>query len=241
MNKTLSVIVPAYNEQHTVGPILDKIKAVVLPDGMSKEIVVVNDGSTDRTVAILNRRAGDPLIKVFHQANAGKTAALLHGLKQATGDIFVVQDADLEYDPQQLPLLLAPILKGEAQVVYGSRFLGSIQEMKPINRYANVISNCTLGLLWGQRLTDINTCYKMFTREAVAGIDIHSSHFGFDTEVTVKFLKKGLRIIEIPIRYKARTRQEGKKMRWSTALKMYWQLIRHRFPPNDANAQKPLA
>ena len=171
----------------------------------------------------------DPTIKVFHQINAGKTAALMNGIKHAIGDIILIQDADMEYDPAQYPQLLEPILSGQTQVVYGSRFLGTIEDMEPINRFANIVSNRTFSLLWGTRITDINTCYKVFARDAIAGIEITSSHFAFETEMTVKLLKKGIGIKEIPILYKARSRQQGKKIKWGTALQMYWPIIKYRF------------
>lgn len=151
------------------------------------------------------------------------------GFSNASGDIMLVQDADLEYDPNEYGNLLEPILKGEYQVVYGSRFLGKIQSMEFINRFANVVSNWTFSLLWGNRITDINTCYKVFTRQAFEGITITTQNFAFETEVTIKFLKKGLKIKEIPIDYKARTREQGKKIRWSTALQMYWPILKYRF------------
>ncbi|MBI4309646.1 MAG: glycosyltransferase family 2 protein, partial [Candidatus Omnitrophica bacterium] len=202
----LSVIIPAYNEQDTIGPLLDKVQAVVLPQGVLKEIIVVNDGSRDNTAEVLRRFAQ---VKVFDQPNAGKTAALLRGIREASGDIILIQDADWEYDPSQYPQLLLPILKEQAQVVYGSRFLGTIEGMQWINRLANVISNWTFSLLWGVRLTDINTCYKVFTRDAIQGIEITSRNFAFETEMTIKLLKKGISIKEVPIRYTARGRGQG--------------------------------
>ncbi len=166
---------------------------------------------------------------MIHQANAGKTAALLTGFKNASGDILLIQDADLEYDPSQYPKLLDPILKGSTQVVYGSRFLGKIEGMEPINRWANLVSNWTFRLLYKQNITDINTCYKVFTRKALEGIDIRSKNFAFETEVTVKFFQKGLTIMEVPIDYKARRHSQGKKIRWTTALEMFWPIIKYRF------------
>lgn len=231
MASRVSIIIPAYNEEKTIVALLDKVKAVGLPSGLSKEIIVVNDGSKDQTGKVLDEYAKNGAIKVYHKSNGGKTSALVHGLANATGDIYIIQDADLEYDPQQYGELLAPILKGECQVVYGSRFMGTIEGMEPINRWANVTSNKTFSALWGVRITDINTCYKVFTRKAFEGITIVTANFAFETEVTVKFLKKGLTIKEIPIRYKARTRQEGKKIRWSTALEMYWPILKYRFVP----------
>lgn len=212
--------------------------AVQLPQGISKEIIVVNDGSKDGTAAVLEGFVHRGQVKAFHQDNAGKTAALMRGIKNCTGDIILIQDADLEYDPAQYSRLLAPILTGRSQVVYGSRFLGTIKGMQPINRFANIVSNWTFSALWGVRMTDINTCYKVFTRDALAGIDIVSSHFAFETEVTVKLLKKGLLIKEVPIDYTARSRQEGKKINWRTALEMYWPIIKYRFSPSKTPSSR---
>ena len=225
----ISIIIPAYNEEKTVTAIIEKVKSVSLPPGISREIIIVNDGSKDKTAEILNSYAGDNQVKIFHKDNGGKTSALLMGFSKARGDIMLVQDADLEYDPNEYEKLLEPILKGEYQVVYGSRFLGKINGMEFINRFANVISNWTFSLLWGNRITDINTCYKVFTRKAFEGITITTQNFAFETEVTIKFLKKGLKIKEIPIAYQARTREQGKKIRWSTAIQMYWPILKYRF------------
>ena len=226
----LSIIIPAYNEELAIVFLLEKVLAVVVPEGIFKEIIVVNDGSTDKTAELLEQflknRGG---IKVFAKPNGGKTSAIMKGIKESTGDIILIQDADLEYDPAEYPELLKPILDGESQVVYGSRFMGTIKGMEPINRFANVASNRTFSLIWGTYITDINTCYKVFTRKAIEDIQITAHNFAFETEMTVKLLKKGITIKEVPIRYKARSRQEGKKIRWRTALEMYWPIIKYRF------------
>ena len=225
----LSVIIPAYNEEATIVSIIDKVQAVVLLDGMKKEIVVVNDGSKDNTSQILSRYRGQEGMTIVDQANGGKTAALLAGIKKAKGDILLIQDADLEYDPFWYPQLLDPILKGETQVVYGSRFLGSMKGAEPINLWANRISNWTFRLLFRTRITDINTGYKVFTRNAIEGIVIKGKNFAFETEITIKFLYKGLSIKEVPIDYVARSREAGKKIKWNTALEMFWPIIKYRF------------
>ncbi len=225
----LSVLIPAYNEEKTIISIIDKVKAVALPQGLDKEIVIVNDGSKDGTEEILNRLKGTDGIVVVHQENQGKTGALLSAIRASKGDILLVQDADLEYDPIEYPKLVTPILNSETQVVYGSRFLGDINGMEPINRYANMISNFTLNFLYGTKITDVNTCYKVFTRQAFEGIVIKGNHFEMDTELTVKLLRKGLLIKEVPIHYVARSRSEGKKIKWSTALAMFWMIIKYRF------------
>jgi glycosyltransferase involved in cell wall biosynthesis len=225
----LSIVIPAYNEEATIAAIIDKVKAVRLPHGVEKEIVIVNDGSSDNTLQVLAQYQNQDKITIIHQDNGGKTAALLTGIKNARGDIFIIQDADLEYDPAFYPKLLEPILQGRVEVVYGSRFLGKIEGMEPINRLANNISNWTVNFLFRVKITDINTCYKMFTRKAFEGVVIKGSHFDMDAEMTVKFLLKGLFINEIPISYVARSAKAGKKIKWSTALKLYWQIIKYRF------------
>jgi glycosyltransferase involved in cell wall biosynthesis len=225
----LSIVIPAYNEESTIEEIISKVQAVHLPGGLSREIVVVNDGSKDRTSDILSRFSGQAGMVIVHQSNQGKTAALLTGFKNATGDILLIQDADLEYEPHQYPKLLGPILDGSTEVVYGSRFLGRINGMEPINRWANEISNRTFSVLYGVELSDINTCYKVFTRRAWEGMVISSRNFAFETEFTVKLLSRGCTIKEVAIDYTARTREAGKKIKWSTALEMFWPIIKYRF------------
>ena len=225
----LSIIIPAYNEEATIEEIISKVREVSLPQGLSRQIVVVNDGSKDRTEEILNGlKAGKDMV-IVHQKNQGKTAALLTGFKNATGDILLVQDADLEYSPKEYPKLLGPILEGKTQVVYGSRFLGQIKDMEPINRLANGISNRTFSFLYGVKLTDINTCYKVFTRRVLDGMVISSKNFAFETEFTVKVLRRGYTIKEVAIDYTARSRQAGKKIKWTTAMEMFWPIIQYRF------------
>jgi glycosyltransferase involved in cell wall biosynthesis len=221
----LSIIVPAYNEESTIEELISKVRAASLPEGISREIVIVNDGSKDRTADILSRLADIIIVRQSHQ---GKTAALLTGFKNATGDILLIQDADLEYDPCQYSKLLGPILEGHAEVVYGSRFLGRIDGMEPINRWANEISNWTFRFLYGVKLTDINTGYKAFTRRAWEGMVITSRNFAFETEFTVKLVARGYTIKEVAIDYKARSPKAGKKITWSTALEMFWQIIKYR-------------
>ena len=227
----VSIIIPAYNEEKTISLVLDKVLSVTLPRGLGREIIVVNDGSCDQTADVLNHYEGRQGVKILHQANKGKTAALVQGIAQATGDILLIQDADFEYDPVQYPALLDPILKGETDVVYGSRFLGCIKDMHWINYWANQVSNWTLRTLYHVDLTDINTCYKVFRRKVVQGICIRSRNFAFETEVTAKLIRSGIRIKEIPIKYVARSHREGKKIRWMTALEMYWPIIKYRFYP----------
>ena len=227
----ISIIIPAYNEEKTITFVLDKVLSVALPEGMAREVIVINDGSCDQTAEVLHRYDGRQDVKILHQTNQGKTAALVQGIAKAAGDILLIQDADLEYDPVQYSALLDPIIKGEVDVVYGSRFLGNIKNMRWINNWANRVSSWTLRTLYRVNLTDINTCYKVFKREVIQGICIRSRNFAFETEVTVKLILKGIRIKEVPIEYAARSHMDGKKIRWLTALEMYWQIIKYRFLP----------
>lgn len=227
----LSIIIPVYNEEKTIVLVLDKVLSVILPQGLAREIIVINDGSFDQTDKILNSYSNRQEVKVLKQEHQGKTAALALGIAKASGDIILIQDADLEYDPVQYPALLNPILAGETDVVYGSRFLGDIKDMHWINFWANRISNLTLRLLYRVKLTDINTCHKVFKCQVIQGMHICSRNFAFETEVTTKLLRRGIGIKEVPIQYTARSRRQGKKIRWSTAFEMYWQIIKYRFCP----------
>ena len=218
--KKLSIIIPVFNEEDTIGQVIRDIQDVSLQGGIEKELIVVDDGSSDGTQDVLKGLDNQNNIRIFyHFQNRGKTFAVKFGLQQMTGDVVVIQDADLEYSPQNYPRLLDPILKGDAQIVYGSRFLGSIKNMTIINRFANTISNWTINRLYGSSMTDFHTCLKLFKREVLDEVSIESQKFSFDTEITAKLLKKGFKIKEIPIEYQARS--EGKKITWLTALEAY--------------------
>ena len=225
----LSVVIPAYNEEKTIREIIERVKAVQLQNKVEKEIIVVNDGSKDGTAKVLETYKLDKLIRIFYQNNMGKTGALITGIKNATGDIILIQDADLEYDPEYYPQLIEPILQQKYSVVYGSRFKGNIKNMKLINRLSNNFSNLIFSILFLTKITDINTCFKAFKKEIIQPMEIKSSHFTFETEVTAKIIKQGIRILEIPIDYAARSTEEGKKINWSTALAMFWGIIKFRF------------
>ena len=225
----ISIIIPAYNEENTIKLVLDKVLLAVLPEGTTREIIVVDDGSCDKTGAVLGPYAKRENVKILKQANKGKTAAVVRGIGAATGDIILVQDADLEYNPDDYAALIEPIIANNALVVYGSRFKGIVKRMHFINRIANIISNITVNLLFNAKISDINTGYKAFRKNVLNDIRITSMGFAFETEVTAKLLNKGYKIFEVPITYTARTKKEGKKITWPKALWMYWKIIEYRF------------
>ncbi len=226
----LSVIVPAYNEKPTIEEILRRIAQVEV----SKEIIVVDDGSTDGTGEILRQavQKSDQYgnLKVFfHERNLGKGAAVRTGIAQARGDIIVIQDADLEYDPREYPQLLGPILDGRADVVYGSRFLGGPHRALYFWHYlGNKLVTLFSNLLTNMNLSDVETCYKAFRREVFDGITLKSNRFEFEPEITVKIAKKGCRVYETPISYSGRSYKEGKKIGWLDGVKALWALVRYR-------------
>lgn len=225
----LTVAVPVYNERETLREILERIRAVEVP----MEIILVDDGSTDGTREILqNEIEGQyPNVRVlYHEKNKGKGAAILTAIEYATGDYLIVQDADLEYDPQAYTQLLPPLISGEANVVYGSRFLGSIQNMRFANRMANRLLTVGANLLFpGSRITDEATCYKMFRVSLLKQLHLRSRRFDFCPEVTSKVLKRGERIHEVPIHYVARNISQGKKIRWTDGVDAIWALVKYRF------------
>ncbi len=223
----LSVIIPCYNEQDTIREIIEQVRKVPL----RTELVVINDGSTDASGKILAGMDAEGLQVISHPNNIGKGAALSSGFAVAKGDIFVIQDADLEYDPMDLPDLLEPIRKGVADVVYGTRFGGKPQRVhmfwhKMGNRFLTFLTN----LLYNCTLTDMETGYKMFRREVVEGISLRARRFDVEPELTAKILKaKKWRIYELPISYYGRSYEEGKKITWRDGLIAIWTLIRFRF------------
>ena len=231
---TLSIIIPVYNEAGTIERIVTRVMAASLPERIAREVLVVDDGSTDGTAAIVRRlQAAWPIRAFRFNRRRGKSEAVRLGLRQATGEIVIVQDADLEYDPAHLPHLLGPILAGQASIVFGSRFRGRIRRMAPLIRLANRWSTWTVNLLFRTRLTDVNTGYKMVARRLLAPLTLTAEEFGVDAELTAKLLRQGHRVIEVPIDYTGRTRREGKKMNWLGAMQMYFDFIWYRFQPND--------
>lgn len=227
----LSVIVPVYNEEQTIGEVIERIRAVDLP-GVEKEIIVANDGSSDGTQLAIERGAwrDDPRLTVVESPiNLGKGAAIRLGLKYATGDIVLIQDADLELDPAEYGNLLAPILAGRAIVVYGSRFLAGNQHTIALRtRVANRALTWMTNLLFMARLTDMETGYKVFRREVLQKVRLRCVGFDFEPELTAKLLLAGFRIVEVPINYSPRRVDEGKKIRWVDGLDAAYVLMKCR-------------
>lgn len=220
----LSVVIPAYNELETVGALLERVREVPL----SLEVIVVDDGSTDGTRGLLTRLEKEGLIDVlvFQKANQGKGAALRAGFERASGDIIAIQDADLEYDPHELPTLLAPILAGRADAVYGSRFLGGPHRVLFFwhsigNRFLTLLSNMCTDL----NLTDMETCYKVITADLLKSLPLSVNRFGFEPEVTARLAQAGARIYELPISYHGRSYAEGKKINWKDGVAAIWYIL----------------
>jgi len=222
----LSVVIPCYNEVSTARALLERVRSVPL----RLEVIVVDDGSTDGTRELLKRLEEEGLIDqlVMHEKNAGKGAALRTGFAKATGDVVVVQDADLEYDPHELPLLLAPILAGQADAVYGSRFLGGPHRVLFFwhsvgNRLLTLLSN----MFTDVNLTDMETCYKMVRRELLQSLPLSADRFGIEPELTARLAQSGARIYELPISYHGRSYAEGKKIGWRDGVSALWSIVRY--------------
>lgn len=222
----LTVIVPVYNEENTIEQILSQIRCV----GLADEIIVVDDGSTDRTRESLQRELDRPDTIVVHlDRNRGKGVAVRAGIERSTGDIILFQDADLEYDPRDYMVLVRPILEGRAKVVYGSRFLGPRKAMMFWHMLANKSLTLLTNVLYNAILSDMETCYKCFHADVIKSIPLHSRRFELEPEITAKVLKRGHRIFEVPISYYGREYSEGKKIQWHEFPKAIWTLLKYRF------------
>lgn len=223
----LSIIIPVYNERATIGEVLDRVRELSLP----KEIIVVDGHSTDGTAEFLHEqeKLHRELIVLFQEERKGRGNALRRGMERAQGDVIVFQDADLELDPSELPRLLEPIRNGEADVVFGSRFLRGRPTMTFLQYWGNRVINGTLRFLYGVHLTDVETCYQMFRKGLVEGQVFQCQHFTFTVELALRFIQQGCRIREVPISYYPRTREEGKKLYWKDGFEALWVIVRTRF------------
>lgn len=224
----LSVVMPVFNERQTILEVIEKVLCL----GFVKELIIVDDGSTDGTRELLSQTKSDKRVKlIFHQNNLGKGAALKSGFKEVSGGIVAIQDADLEYEPEELKALAAPILKGMADVVYGSRLSGGKPQRVYLfwHKVGNTFLSLLANLLYNTTLSDMETGYKVFKKEVIEAIDVKSRDFAVEPELTAKVFKKGCRVYEIPVSYYGRTYQEGKKITWKHGFGAIWALIKYRF------------
>ena len=222
----LSIIVPVYNENRTIRRVLEEIQAVPI----DKEIIIVDDGSTDGTRQILaqDKANHSGLRVILHEQNMGKGKAIRSGIVEAAGDLVIIQDADLEYRPMDYLALVDAIAREGAHVVYGSRFLGKKGVTSPWHRAVNFALTCLTNVLFGTRLTDMETCYKLYPSSVLKGLTLVSDGFEIEAELTAKVLKQGVRISEVPISYQGRTYHEGKKIGWRDGLRTVWALFKYR-------------
>ncbi len=227
--RKLSVVVPVFNERNTLVEIVRRMRAVELPDSIEREIIVVDDGSDDGTRDVL-KQLGDSTVRVImHERNRGKGAAVRTGFANATGEYVLVQDADLEYDPEDWPKLLNPILRGRTRVVYGSRFTGERRNMLFVHWVGNRFLSFVTNVLYNTTLSDMETCYKLLDRRLINELTLTADRFDIEPEITAKVLKRGVRIYEVPISYAGREFDEGKKITWHDGFAALWTLVKYRF------------
>ena len=225
--RSLTVIVPVYNERTTVAEVIRRMRAVQLP--VLLQIIAVDDGSSDGSEKVLGALEDSTVRVLRHEKNQGKGAAIRTGLGEARGDLVLIQDADLEYDPNDWPKLLDPILRGKAQVVYGSRFTGERMNMMPLHWMGNRLLSLVTNVLYRSTLSDMETCYKLFDAQVLEGLTVRSNRFDFEPEITAKVLRRGHRIYEVPISYAGREHDEGKKITWRDGFGALKALIKFRF------------
>ena len=224
----ISIVVPVYNEARTVEAVIQRLIAIDLP--APREILVVNDGSTDETRDVLDRVTPRPELRIIHaEKNGGKGSAIRIGFSQASGTIVAIQDADLELDPAQLAELVGPILDGRTRVVYGSRFLAGRPDAPWLSIFANQVLTSATNVLFGGRLTDMETCYKVMTADVARSLNLESNRFDIEPEITAKLLRAGHSILELPIRFEPRSRAQGKKIGWRDGVRAIQVLLKYRF------------
>jgi glycosyltransferase involved in cell wall biosynthesis len=224
----ISIVVPVFNEARTVAEVIQRLIAIDLP--APREILVVNDGSTDGTREVLDRITPRPELRIIHaERNGGKGSAIRIGFSQASGTIVAIQDADLELDPAQIADLVTPILDGRTRVVYGSRFLGGRPDAPWLSVFANQVLTGITNLLYGGRITDMETCYKIMEREVAVSLNLESNRFDIEPEITAKLLRAGHPILELPIRFNPRSRAQGKKIGWRDGFRAIEVLFKYRF------------
>ncbi len=231
----LSIIIPVFNEERTIKELINRVLRVPLPYKIEKEIIVVNDGSTDNTYKILQEFT-DNIKLIAHEENRGKGTAIRAGIKESTGDLVIIQDADLEYNPSDYGTLLAPIVNKKSKVVYGTRLSnyplklwGENKTVMPIHLIANKFLTFLTNLIYGSKLTDMETCYKLFTRTLLEKLNLKSEKFDFEPEVTAKILKLNIKIAEVPITVNPRTYKEGKKIGFKDGIAAIWTLLIYKF------------
>lgn len=234
----LTIIIPVFNEEKTINEILNRVVKAKLLSGIKKEVIVIDDGSTDKTLRVLSEfKIINYKIKILrHNKNQGKGAAIRTGLKYATGNYVIIQDADLEYDPKDYLKLLQPILDGKTDVVYGNRFenypliiWGKNKTALPIHWISNFVLATITNTIYGSNLRDMETCYKLFTKGVLDSLDLNANGFEFEPEITAKILKKGYKIFDVPISISPRTYKEGKKITWKDGIIAVCTLIKYRF------------